>query len=64
MSKFTCDMPGCDTAYMAGERGKDSLFVSYSVSPHDVDTVDKRAFSLCKSCAEELDDQLPQEAEQ
>jgi len=61
MTVYTCDMPDCDAEYRAGERDKDSLFVSYSVSPHDVEAVDKRAFSVCQSCAERIDAELPQE---
>ncbi len=61
MTTFTCDNPDCDTEYTAGEREKESLFVSYSVSPHDVEGIGKRAFSLCEDCANELDSELPSE---
>jgi len=61
MSVYTCDMPDCNTEYTAGERDKDSLFVSFSISPHDVETIDKRAFSVCQPCAERIDADLPQD---
>jgi len=51
-------MPGCDTAYTV-ERDTDALFVSFSISPHDVDDVDKRAVSVCAECGKEIDEVLP-----
>ena len=56
-----CDRENCTNEYTyAGGRETDSLFVSYSVSPHDVEDVEKRAFSLCEECALEIDPVLEQ----
>lgn len=57
-SVYTCDVSDCDTEYSVSA-DEDSLFVSYSVSPHDVDGIDKRAFSVCADCAHEINDSLP-----
>jgi len=53
-----CSVEDCDETYVI-ERGEDSLFVSYSVSPHDVENVEKRAFSVCESCSRKIEDALP-----
>jgi len=60
MSRFTCDHPACETEFtVAEDEPTDGEFVSYSVSPHDVDGIEKRAFSLCPDCAHGLDPALP-----
>jgi hypothetical protein len=59
MSRGTCDVDGCDSEFVVAERGEDSLFVSLSVSPHDVEDVEKRAFSVCEECAREIEAALP-----
>jgi len=61
MTWFTCDTPDCENQYSVGEGEEtDGMFVSYSVSPHDVEAVEKRAFSLCKPCSEGVENLLPQ----
>ncbi|NHN40526.1 hypothetical protein G9C85_02590 [Halorubellus sp. JP-L1] len=61
MGHYTCDRPGCETEYTVGEdEPTDGMFVSYSVSPHDVDDIDKRAFALCAGCARGLEAALPE----
>jgi len=60
MTVYECSGPGCDAEYTVAEgEPTDSMFVSYSVSPHDVEGVEKRAFSLCETCALQLDGLLP-----
>jgi hypothetical protein len=59
MTEYTCSMSDCDTTYVV-ERGEDSLFVSFSISPHDVADVEKRAVSLCAECAKDVDVLIPE----
>jgi len=59
MTVYECD-GDCSATYTVGEgEATDGMFVSFSVTPHEVDSIEKRAFSLCADCARELDVDLP-----
>jgi hypothetical protein len=58
MTEYTCSMSDCDTTYVV-ERGEDSRFVSFSVTPHDVADVEKRAVSLCAECGKDVAALIP-----
>ena len=62
MNRGTCDRDGCENSYTV-TGGEESLFVSFAVSPHDVDGIEKRAVSLCEECAEDVDAVLERDAD-
>lgn len=54
MTRYTCQREDCGNEYTT-DAETDSLFVSYSISPHDVEEIEPRAFSVCEECAREIE---------
>jgi len=60
VSRSTCDVEGCENPITVAEgEPTDGRFVSFAVTPHDVEDVEKRAVSVCEDCGRDLAARLP-----